>query len=170
VPGVRRKALFRAPGGSLDIQGMYRIAEFEPITGFEHQVEMPVRATKGSAGYDIKTPTDIDLAPGETATVATGLRCRIDEGWVLLIMPKSGLGFKYRLQLDNTVGVIDSDYYNADNQGHIMVKVTNDSREGKSLHIPAGKAFAQGIFVPFGITESDCADGERKGGFGSTDR
>ncbi len=147
---------------------MNRIAEFEPITGFEHEIKMPARATKGSAGYDIFTPVPIDIMPGQSVTVATGLRCRIEEGWVLLIMPKSGLGFKFRLQLDNTVGVIDSDYYNADNLGHIMVRITNDSREGKELHIPAGKAFAQGIFVPFGITESDEAEGERRGGFGST--
>ncbi len=147
---------------------MKRIAEFEPVKGFALPVEIPVRATKGSAGYDIKTPVDIDLEPGESLTVETGLRCRIDEGWVLLIMPKSGLGFKYRLQLDNTVGVIDSDYYDADNQGHIMIRITNDSREGKALHIPAGRAFAQGVFVPFGITVSDEAEGERHGGFGST--
>ena len=148
---------------------MDRIAKFEKIDGFGHAVELPVRATAGSAGYDIKTPVDITLAPGESITVETGLRCRIADGWVLLIMPKSGLGFKYRLQLDNTVGVIDSDYYFADNQGHIKIKMTNDSREGKTVELPAGKAFAQGIFVPFGITADDSATGERHGGFGSTD-
>ena len=147
---------------------MNRIAQFEKVNGFEFPVELPVRATAGSAGYDIKTPVDICLAPGETALIATGLRCRIEDGWVLLIMPKSGLGFKFRLQLDNTVGVIDSDYYYADNQGHIMVKITNDGKEGKTVEIPAGKAFAQGIFVPFGITVDDEAKGERHGGFGST--
>ena len=81
----------------------------------------------------------------------------------------SGLSSEYRLQLDNTVGVIDSDYYFADNQGHILIQITNDSNTEKTLEIPAGKAFAQGIFVPFGITESDAAEGERHGGFGSTD-
>ncbi len=148
---------------------MERIAEFEKVTGIDFEPELPVRATAGSAGYDIKTPVDIKLAPGESVRIATGLRCRIAEGWVLFIMPKSGLGFKYRLQLDNTVGVIDSDYYFADNQGHIQVQITNDSRSGKTLEIPAGKAFAQGVFLPFGITESDAAEGERHGGFGSTD-
>jgi dUTP pyrophosphatase len=148
---------------------MQRIAEFEIVEGLDFTPELPVRATAGSAGYDIKTPVDIVLTPGKSVRIATGLRCRIAEGWVLLIMPKSGLGFKYRLQLDNTVGVIDSDYYYADNQGHILIQITNDSNTEKTLEIPAGKAFAQGIFVPFGITESDAAEGERHGGFGSTD-
>ena len=62
-------------------------------------IELPVRATAGSAGYDFKTPWDIHLQPGESVRIPTGLRCRIAPGWVLLIAPKSGLGFKYRLQL-----------------------------------------------------------------------
>ena len=148
---------------------MERIAEFEIVDGLDFVPEIPKRATAGSAGYDIKTPVDIRLAPGESMRIATGLRCRIAEGWVLLIMPKSGLGFKYRLQLDNTVGVIDQDYYYADNQGHIQIQITNDNREGKILEIPAGKAFAQGLFLPFGITLGDAAKGKRHGGFGSTD-
>ena len=147
---------------------MDRIAKFERVKGFEN-AELPVRATVGSAGYDIKTPVDIKLAPGESVRIETGLRCKISEGWVLLIMPKSGLGFKYRVQLDNTVGVVDQDYYYADNQGHIMIQITNDSKSGKTMEIPAGKAFAQGLFVPFGITVDDEANGERHGGFGSTD-
>ena len=131
-------------------------------------VELPVRATEGSAGYDIKTPFDISLAPGETLRVATGLRCRISEGWVMMIFPKSGLGFKYRVQLDNTVGIVDQDYYGADNEGHILVQITNDSKAGKTMEIPKGKAFAQALFIPYGITEDDSAGGKRTGGFGST--
>ena len=151
---------------------MERVAKFEKVSEkqFKDQdlIKLPVRATAGSAGYDIISPYKIVLKPGETLTVATGLRCKIQNGWVLFILPKSGLGFKYRIQLDNTVGVIDSDYYNADNEGHIMVKITNDGHEGKTMEIEAGKAFAQGVFLPFGITEDDSASGERTGGFGST--
>ena len=93
---------------------------------------------------------------------------RIDEGWLLSLYPRSGLGFKFRLQLDNTVGIIDSDYYFSDNEGHIFAKITNDSREGKTLHIPAGTGFIQGIFTEYGITGDDDASEIRNGGFGST--
>ena len=69
---------------------------------------------------------------------------------------------------NNTVGVIDSDYYNALNEGHIMIKITNDSNEGKALDIKAGEGFAQGIFMQYGIVEDDDAKDIRVGGFGST--
>ena len=83
---------------------------------------------------------------------------------------RSGLGFKFRLQLNNTVGIIDSDYYGSDNEGHIQVKLTNDSREGKTVEVEAGTGFSQGIFVEYGITVDDEADEVRNGGFGSTTR
>ena len=109
------------------------------------------------------------MKPGETVKVPTGIRCKIDEGWVLKCYPRSGLGFKYRLQLDNTVGIIDSDYYNSDNEGHIFIKVTNDSkRPWKNLNVLRGDGFAQGIFVEYGITVDDETAGVRNGGFGST--
>ena len=87
---------------------------------------------------------------------------------MLQIFPRSSLGFKFRLQLDNTVGIIDSDYYFAKNQGHIMIKITNNSKENKTVEIKAGEAFAQGVFIPFGITVDDNATEQRTGGFGST--
>ena len=90
------------------------------------------------------------------------------EGWVLQIYPRSGLGFKFRLQLNNTVGIIDSDYYYSDNEGHILIKVTNTNTEEKTLSLKAGDGFAQGIFLPFGITEDDNVSTVRNGGFGST--
>ncbi|HOO22153.1 MAG TPA: dUTP diphosphatase [Clostridia bacterium] len=133
-------------------------------------VVMPRRATEGSAGYDFHAPVDFTLAPGEMVTIPTGIRAKIADGWVLMIYPRSGLGFKFRLQLNNTVGIIDSDYYNSDNEGHIMIKLTNDSREGKTLSLSKGDAFAQGVFSEFGITEDDCATTKRNGGFGSTDK
>ena len=92
----------------------------------------------------------------------------MEEGWVFKIYPRSGLGFKFRLQLNNTVGIIDSDYYNASNEGHIFIKITNDSNEQKTVSLDAGDAFAQGIFDEYGITFDDDADGIREGGFGST--
>ena len=133
-------------------------------------IKLPLRATVGSCGYDFFSPLDIELKAGETVVVHTGIRCRIQEGWFLMICPRSGLGFKYRVQLDNTVGIIDQDYYGASNEGHIILKITNDGKEGKTAKILANNGFAQGIFLPFGITEDDCVTDKRDGGFGSTSR
>lgn len=140
----------------------------EEIQNMYAEIRLPKRATKGSAGYDFYAPFDFRLAPGETIKIPTGVRVRMDEDWVLHIYPRSGLGFKYRLQLNNTVGIIDSDYYNSDNEGHIFIKLTNDSNEGKILEVVKGSGFAQGIFLEYGITVDDEAEGVRNGGFGST--
>lgn len=133
-------------------------------------IRLPQRATSGSAGYDFFAPETFSLKPGEGTKIPTGIRVRMEEGWVLKMYPRSGLGFKYRLQLDNTVGIIDSDYYDSDNEGHIQIKLTNDSRTGKSMEVSAGTGFAQGIFVEYGITVDDEAVEKRNGGFGSTTR
>lgn len=140
----------------------------EDIRDMYDSLSLPKRATKGSAGYDFYAPFAFSLPPGTTIKVPTGIRVKIDESWVLKLYPRSGLGFKYRLQFNNTVGVIDSDYFNSDNEGHIFIKLTNDSNEGKTLDVTAGMGFAQGIFVEYGITVDDDADGVRNGGFGST--
>ena len=131
-------------------------------------IVLPQRATSGSAGYDFKSPFHFILQPGQTIKIPTGIRVKIDDGWWLGCLPRSGLGFKYRLQLNNTMGVIDSDYYYSDNEGHIFAKITNDSNEGKAIEIKAGDGFMQAIFIPYGITYSDSADGVRNGGMGST--
>lgn len=131
-------------------------------------ISMPVRATAGSAGYDFFLPEAICIPAGKTMLIPTGIRAQMPVGWVLFICPRSGLGFKFRFQLDNTIGIIDEDYYDSSNEGHIITKLTNDSREGKELRLEAGKAFIQGVFLPYGITADDNADGKRKGGFGST--
>lgn len=133
-------------------------------------IKLPCRATTGSAGYDFFAPYEFSLLPGESVKIPTGIRAIISDGWVLALFPRSGLGFKYRLQLDNTVGIIDSDYSKSDNEGHIFCKITNDGRDGKTLTVGKGKGFCQGIFIPFGITENDDVNTERNGGFGSTDK
>lgn len=132
------------------------------------EIKLPKRATKGSAGYDFFSPLDFSLCPGESIKIPTGIRAYIEDGWVLKIYPRSGLGFKFRLQLNNTVGIIDSDYYNSDNEGHIFIKITNDSKESKTVSIKKGEAFAQGIFLEYGITFDDDTDEIRNGGLGST--
>ena len=143
-----------AVGGDADLR-----AEYDDI-------KLPVRATKGSAGYDIFLPCSIDLEPGESIKIPTGIRCYLDSNVVLMIFPRSGLGTKNRFIPRNLVAQIDSDYVNADNEGHIMMFMVNDG--DKPLHLDKGKAFVQGIIVPYMTTIDDEATGERTGGFGST--
>lgn len=138
------------------------------IHSIYEEIRLPRRATSGSAGYDFYAPETFVLKPGETVKIPTGIRVRMEENWVLKCYPRSGLGFKYRLQLNNTVGIIDSDYYFSDNEGHIFAKITNDSNEGKTVEIQKGTGFMQGIFVEYGITVDDEATEVRNGGFGST--
>lgn len=140
----------------------------EEIKAIYEDLKLPKRATKGSAGYDFYTPIHILLKPGETLKVPTGIRCEMNSRWVLMIYPRSGLGFKFRLQLNNTVGVIDSDYFYSDNEGHIFIKITNDSNEDKTIDVASGQGFAQGIFMQYGLVEDDDVTEERNGGFGST--
>ncbi len=142
----------------------------EDLSALYDKITLPLRATNGSAGYDFYTPIAVTLKPGQTLLIPTGVRVKVENGWFLAIVPKSGLGFKYRFQLDNTIGVIDSDYYYSDNEGHIFVKMTNDNREQKTLELKAGASICQGIFLPFGITYSDNATGIRNGGLGSTSK
>lgn len=131
-------------------------------------LKLPARATGGSAGYDFFAPVDLTLAPGETVKIPTGVRVRMDSEWLLSCYPRSGLGFKYRLQLDNTVGIIDSDYYYSDNEGHIFAKLTNDTKDGRTVAVGAGCGFMQGIFTEYGISLDDHVEEVRNGGFGST--
>ena len=142
----------------------------DEIKKLYEQIKLPCRATNGSAGYDFFTPIALSLAPRQNILIPTGVRVKIENGWFLGIFPKSGLGFKYRLQLDNTAGIIDSDYYYSDNEGHIFVKMTNDSIENKVLELKAGSSICQGIFLPFGITYTDNATAIRNGGLGSTSK
>lgn len=167
---------------------MNRIAEFQKVS-FEQfekdwlknfpnsknvkeiydNIKMPKRATSGSAGYDFYAPDNITVEKGKSTLIPTGIRSKINEGWLLSIYPRSGLGFKHRVQLDNTVGIIDSDYYGADNEGHIMIKLSCDSHnDGHIVFLSKGDGFAQGIFTQFGITIDDQAEEKRTGGFGST--
>ena len=167
---------------------MKRIARFEKVSrsrfeedwldtfgerapeGLYDRLMLPVRATGGSAGYDFKCTRDVCLEPGETVSIPTGIRVWIEEGWVLQLFPRSGLGVRYRMQLNNSVGIIDSDYYVSRNEGHIFIKITNDSKEGKALALREGDGFVQGVFVEYGITLDDEASARRDGGFGSTSK
>ena len=132
------------------------------------KIQLPTRSTKYSAGYDFKAYFPFDLKVGETIKIPSGIRVQIDIDWFLAIVPRSGQGFKFRVQLDNTIGIIDSDYFNADNEGHMFVKLTNDGKHGKVMSVKEKDGYAQGIFLPYGLAEEDSVTTKRVGGFGST--
>lgn len=132
-----------------------------------NQIPLPARSSVGSAGYDIHSTKQVVLKPGEDVLIPTGLKCKMEEGWVLMAFPRSGLGFKYYVRLANTVGVIDASYYNNEsNEGHIFVKLRNEGQ--KDIEINMFDRICQMIFMPYGITYDDMTDGVRKGGFGSS--
>lgn len=126
-------------------------------------IKLPTRATSGSAGYDFYMPFEYAVSKAPI-TIPTGIRCKIKPGWVLICCPKSGLGCKYKMELDNTLGVIDSDYYSSDNEGHIMFRFRTET----PTILKAGQKFMQGILLPFGVTDDDASESIRNGGFGST--
>lgn len=131
-------------------------------------IKLPCQATENSAGMDFFMPFNLNLEAGGKFKIATGIRWIDGEGTVLLIVPRSGLGFKYGIKLSNTVGVIDADYCNSDNEGHIIISLENPS--DKDVELPQGKHFAQGIVVKYEIPEGAASSAARNGGMGSTDK
>ena len=130
------------------------------------EIILPKRATRGSAGYDFSSPVDILIRPGEMVKIPSGIRAFIEEGYVLNIYPRSSLGFKYQMTLANTTGIIDADYYNARNEGHIIIALVN--RGDRDIVIKKGERFVQGIFLKFYMAEEEEVKTERTGGFGSS--
>ncbi len=134
------------------------------------EILLPKQATASSAGCDFFMPYDLEFEPGSKVRIPTGIRWLTNEEdrrQVLMIFPRSGLGFKYGIRLSNTVGIIDSDYCGSDNEGHIIVSLENPSEE--TIYLPAGKPFAQGVVVIYDIPSGAESSEARNGGFGSTD-
>jgi len=130
------------------------------------EIPLPARATAGSAGYDFVSPLEAEIPAGGDCLIPTGIRAEMAEGWVLLLFPRSSLGFKSDVRLSNTVGVIDSDYAFAKNEGHILVKLRNPLDRPVFIH--RGDRFCQGVFLPYGTAEEEEKLEKRTGGFGST--
>ena len=143
--------------------------DYKDSIGIYNAIKLPKRATKYSAGYDIYAPYDIEIPPKGAVKVPTGVKVILDDNKFLAIYPRSGLGFKYKMQLFNSVGIVDSDYFYSDNEGHIWAKFYNDSPDGKTITIKQGEAMCQGVIQQFFKTVDDETDGVRNGGFSSTD-
>ena len=133
-------------------------------------LRLPRRATSGSAGYDFYLPVNVTIPPKETLLIPTGIKVELDKSKVLEIYPRSSLGFKYQMRICNTVGIIDADYYNNENnEGHIMIKVENGGNE--TISLAAGSAFAQGIIKEYFVVDDDePREKIRRGGIGSTSK
>ena len=130
-------------------------------------VQLPTRADKKSAGYDIYAPVDITLLPAQKLLVWSDIKSFMQDGEVLMILPRSSMGIKKGLMLSNTMGVIDASYYgNEGNDGNIGLSLLNTS--GKAIKIEAGERIVQGVFVPYLVADGDEASGTRTGGIGST--
>ena len=153
---------------TFDKYGDFMLRKEQTMRNTYGNIMLPKRGTVGSAGYDFVSPLQFTLEPGEEIVIPTGICAEIKNGWVLMIFPRSGLGFKYYSRLANSVGIVDSDYYLSENEGHIFLKIRNDG--DKTMTIQEGDKIVQGIFVHFGITFDDDATEKRNGGFGSTGR
>ncbi len=131
-------------------------------------IELPKRSTKTSAGYDIRSVEDGIIKPGQTMIFKTGLKVCMNPDEVLYIYSRSSQGYKYNVCLINSVGVIDSDYYNnPDNEGHFSVKLINLG--DKDFEVKVGDKIAQGVFMKFlTVDDEEEIKGKRKGGLGST--
>ena len=140
----------------------------EHIRDIYNNIKLPKRATAQSAGYDFFSPMSFVLEPNDSIKIPTGIRCEMYDGWTMLLFIRSSLGFKHGLSMPTSVSVIDSDYFDADNEGHIMVKLRNNGT--KSVRVNKGDGFVQGVFVTFGITLDDNTTTERTGGIGSTSK
>lgn len=149
----------------LSCKSTYYCMDDAVIEDVWNNIKLPARGTAGSAGYDFYLPLGFFMIKNKPVVIPTGIRAKIEPGWFLMILPRSGLGFKYGARLVNTAGIIDSDYYNADNEGHIMIKFDADD----TWPLTTDTRFAQGIFVPYGTaTNDETLKEERSGGFGST--
>lgn len=153
----------------IKFSGKFSALEMYDMYTLYENIKLPKRATKKSAGYDFFAPYDFSLAPGETIKIATGIRVLLDDDKFLMCAPRSGHGFKARVQLDNTIGIIDADYSESSNEGHIHVKLTNDSHTGKTISVARGDGMIQAIILPYFKVDDDDSTTQRDGGFGSTD-
>ena len=140
--------------------------KFERISTYPN-VNLPVRATTGAAGYDFECAENTTIHPHAIVLIPTGIKCQIDDGYYLQLALRSSTPKKKGLMLANSIGIIDSDYYNnPDNEGHIMFQVYNFT--DTIVNILKGERIGQGVFMKYYKTDNDVASGIRTGGFGST--
>jgi len=133
------------------------------------EIKLPIRATKISAGYDFSSPISITIQPKSKEVIWTDVKSYMQEGEVLILDVRSSIGIKKGLMLANTIGVVDMDYFsNINNDGNIGICLYNMTDE--PVHIEQFERIAQGIFIPFLVSDNGNTDEERTGGIGSTNK
>ncbi len=150
-----------------------KLRGFEIAKGWEDKgINIPVRKTKFSAGYDVEAAEDIVIPafkPGVKPTlIPTGLKayCQDDEYYMLV---NRSSGPKKGLVMANSIGIIDKDYYgNESNDGHFYFQFYNVLDH--DIEIKKGDCIGQVIFQKYLICDNDDASGIRTGGIGSTDK
>ena len=150
----------------VDTFGEGKTINMDDVRKIYDDIKLRCRKTRFSAGHDISIPFNITLPSKEKLMIPTGVRCKMDTDYVMIIAPRSSLGIKKGLRISNTIPVIDSDYYDADNEGHIFVSVINDGKE--PIKFKVGDNIVQALFVPYGIADDNVVMAERTGGIGST--
>jgi dUTP pyrophosphatase len=145
-----------------------KFRRFEVVSKYKKEdVKLPERKTKGSAGYDFSAVETVEIPPKEIRFVPTGVKAKMQEDEMLQVYPRSSLSFKKHLMKANSVGIIDSDYYNnPDNEGEIILILYNFGHE--KVVIEKGERIAQGVFMKYYTVDNDGSNVKRLGGFGST--
>ena len=132
------------------------------------EYDLPKRMTSHSAGYDFFAIEGFTIKPGEIKKIPTGYKATFGNDEMLMILVRSSMGFKYNVRMTNQVGIIESDYNNIDNEGHMFVSLQNEG--DRDFVVKKGEGYAQGIFTKFLICDDDVITNERKGGLGSTNK
>ncbi len=132
------------------------------------EYDLPKRMTSHSAGYDFFAIEGFTLKPGEIKKIPTGYKATFGSDEMLMILVRSSMGFKYNVRMTNQVGIIESDYNNIDNEGHMFVSLQNEG--DRDFVVKKGEGYAQGIFTKFLICDDDVTTNERQGGLGSTNK
>lgn len=138
----------------------------DKIKEIYNNIKLPKRSTAMSAGHDISIPFDTSIKNGEIVKIPTGIRCKMDDGYVMFVFPRSSMGIKKGMVICNTIPVIDGDYFGADNEGHIFICVTNTYK--KPIELNSGDNIVQAVFTKFGVADDEEITEKRFGGVGST--
>lgn len=147
--------------------GEYKKATGKDLDSY-NSYKLPIRKTKNSAGYDFESIIEFTLKPGESIKIPLGIKVIMNSDEMLMLVNRSSFGFKYNVRMCNQIGIIESDFYNnEENEGHMYIKLQNEGE--KDFEVKLKDRICQGIFVKFLIVDDEEEiKNKRSGGLGST--